>query len=234
MHFETHPDSSTNVCIEDCYIRNGDDIIVIKSGWDEYGISFAHPSSNISIRNITGQTRNSAGIAFGSEMSGGISDVRVEGIRIVNSVHGIRIKTAPGRGGYVRNVYVSDVSMDNVSIAIRISGNYGDHPDNNYDKNALPTRSNITIKDVVTVNIGVAGLLQGIQGDSFSNICISNVSLGVRSMDPWNCSLVEGYSNSVKPSLASEVCYDGSSYPQVPQKSSGSPLVNPFHKLALF
>jgi hypothetical protein len=121
----------------------------------------------------------------------------VEGIGIVNSVHGIRIKTAPGRGGYVRNVYVSDVSMDNVSIAIRISGNYGDHPDNNYDKNALPTRSNITIKDVVTVNIGVAGLLQGIQGDSFSNICISNVSLGIRSMDPWNCSLVEGYSNSV-------------------------------------
>jgi hypothetical protein len=26
---ETHPDSSTNICIEDCYIRNGDDIVVI-------------------------------------------------------------------------------------------------------------------------------------------------------------------------------------------------------------
>jgi hypothetical protein len=64
----------------------------IKSGWHEYGISFAHPSSNISIRNITGQTRNSAGLAFGSEMSGDMSDVRAEGIRIVNSVHGIRIQ----------------------------------------------------------------------------------------------------------------------------------------------
>ncbi|KAK3124872.1 hypothetical protein QOZ80_7BG0595170 [Eleusine coracana subsp. coracana] len=242
------PDSSTNVCIEDCYIRNGDDIVVIKSGWDEYGISFAQPSSNISIRNITGQTRNSAGIAFGSEMSGGISDVRVEDIHIVNSVHGIRIKTAPGHGGYVRNVYVAGVSMDNVSIAIRISGNYGEHPDDNYDKNALPTISNITIKNVVGVNIGVAGLLQGIQGDNFSNICISNVSLSVRSTDPWNCSLIEGYSTSVSPEIceqlktnpgSGQVCYDGNSYPpaavepQAPQKSSASRLVNPFHKLAL-
>jgi len=243
------PDSSTNVCIEDCYIRNGDDIVVIKSGWDKYGISFAHPSSNISIRNITGQTRNSAGIAFGSEMSGGISNVRAEGIHIVNSVHGIRIKTAPGRGGYVKNVYVADVSLDNVSIAIRITGNYGEHPDENYNKNALPTISNITIKNIVGVNIGVAGMLQGISGDNFSNICLSNVSLSVRSTNPWNCSLVEGYSNSVSPEICEQlrngpgpgqVCYDGNSYPaaaaqpQSPQKSSASRLVDPFSCISWF
>ncbi|RLN40001.1 putative polygalacturonase [Panicum miliaceum] len=154
------PDSSTNVCINHCYVRNGDDVIVIKSGWDEYGISFAQPSSNISISNITGETRGGAGIAFGSEMSGGISEVRAEGLRVVNSLHGIRIKTAPGRGGYVKNVYIADVSMDNVSIAIRISGNFGEHPDDKYDRNALPMISNITIKDVVGINIGVAAQKQ--------------------------------------------------------------------------
>lgn len=242
------PDSSTNVCIEDCYVRNGDDIVVIKSGWDEYGISFAHPSSNISIRNITGQTRNSAGLAFGSEMSGGISDVRAEGVRIVNSVHGIRIKTAPGRGGYVKNVYVADVSFDNVSIAIRITGNYGEHPDDGYDRNALPTISNITIKDVVGVNIGVAGMLQGIPGDSFSGICLSNVSLSVRSTDPWNCSLVEGYSSSVSPEVceqlratpgSGQMCYGGNypaaaAQPQPPQKSGASRLVSPFLSISWF
>ena len=31
-------DSCTNVCIEDCYISNGDDLIALKSGWDEYGM----------------------------------------------------------------------------------------------------------------------------------------------------------------------------------------------------
>ncbi|XP_051198306.1 probable polygalacturonase isoform X2 [Lolium perenne] len=242
------PDSSTNVCIEDCYIRNGDDIVVIKSGWDEYGISFAHPSSNISIRNIIGQTRSSAGIALGSEMSGGISEIRAEGIHIINSVHGIRIKTAPGRGGYVKNVYIADVRMDNVSIAIRVTGNYGEHPDDNYDKYALPVISNITIKDVVGVNIGVAGMFQGIQGDSFSNICLSNVTLSAKSTSPWNCSLVEGYSDSVSPEICEQlrsnpgpgqVCYDGSNYltpaavqPHVPQKSGSNRLLSPFHRLA--
>lgn len=97
-------------------------------------------------------------------MSGGISEVRAEGLHIVNSLHGIRIKTAPGRGGYVKNVYIADVSMDNVSMAIRITGNYGEHPDDKYDRKALPVIRNITIKDIVGNNIGVAGILEGIRG----------------------------------------------------------------------
>ncbi|KAG8081087.1 hypothetical protein GUJ93_ZPchr0007g5598 [Zizania palustris] len=212
------PDSSTNVCIEDCYIRNGDDIVVIKSGWDEFGISFGQPSSNISIRNITGVTRNSAGIAFGSEMSGGISEVRAEGLRLSTQCMGSESRLPQG------------------VVAIRITGNYGEHPDDNYDKNALPDISNITIKDVVGLNIGIAGMLQGIKGDAFSNICLSNVSLSSKSTNPWNCSHVDGYSNSVSPEICEQlrsnpgpgVCYDGNSYPastvqqQAPQKSSAS------------
>jgi len=236
------------VCINHCYVRNGDDVIVIKSGWDEYGISFAQPSSNISISNITGETRGGAGIAFGSEMSGGISEVRAVGLRIANSLHGIRIKTAPGRGGYVKNVYIADVSMDNVSMAIRITGNYGEHPDDKYDRTALPVISNITIKDVVGVNIGVAGILEGIQGDNFSNICLSNVSLSVQSAHPWNCSLIEGYSNSVIPESCEQlksncrqtpICYDGSGssamcVQQPRHTSSTSRLLNPLLELSSF
>ncbi|KAM0907797.1 hypothetical protein ACQ4PT_015922 [Festuca glaucescens] len=242
-----NPDSSTNVCINHCYVRNGGDVIAIKSGWDEYGISFARPSSNISISNFTGEARGGAGIAIGSEMSGGISEVRAEGLRIVNSLHGIRIKTAPGRGGYVTNVYIADVSMHNVSMAIRITGNYGEHPDNNYDRNALPVISNITVENVVGVNVGVAGILEGIQGDNFSSICISNVSLGVMSRHPWSCSLIQGYSNSVTPEsceqLSSDsgqtpVCYNGGSSSPVQMqahthRSSGSGLLDYVLKLAL-
>uniref|UniRef100_A0ACD5X9M6 Uncharacterized protein n=1 Tax=Avena sativa TaxID=4498 RepID=A0ACD5X9M6_AVESA len=219
-----NPDSSTNVCINHCYVRNGDDIIAIKSGWDEYGISFARPSSNISISNITGETRGGAGIAIGSEMSGGVSDVRVEGLRIVNSLHGVRIKTAPGRGGYVTNVYISNVSMHNVSMAIRITGNYGEHPDNNYDKNALPVISNITIENVVGVNVGIAGILEGIRGDNFSSICISNVSLSVQSKHPWSCSLIQGYSNSVTPESCEELSSDSGQTPVCYSDASSLPF----------
>ena len=69
-------DSSQHVCIEDCYFQTGDDAISIKSGWDEYGISFGMPSKYIHIQRIV-SFPHSAGISFGSEMSGGISDVQV-------------------------------------------------------------------------------------------------------------------------------------------------------------
>ena len=56
------PDSSSDVCIEDCYISVGDDVISIKSGWDEYGVSYRRPSSNIIICRVIGQTHTSSGL----------------------------------------------------------------------------------------------------------------------------------------------------------------------------
>ncbi|XP_022967081.1 probable polygalacturonase isoform X1 [Cucurbita maxima] len=192
------PDSSSEVCIEDCYISTGDDLISIKSGWDEYGVEYARPSTNITIRRLTGQT-TSAGIAIGSEMSGGVSEILVENILFFNSNMGIRIKTSPGRGGYVRNVYISNVSLIDVNVAIRFTGKYGEHPDSGYNPNALPTVERITIKHVSGENIKTAGVLEGIEGDDFHNICLANITLNVSSMHQWNCSHVQGFSDFVSP-----------------------------------
>ena len=192
------PDSSDNVCIEDCYISTGDDLISIKSGWDGYGISFGRPSTNINIRRLIGKT-TSAGIAIGSEMSGGVSEVHAEDIYIFDSHSAIRIKTSPGRGGYVRNVYISNMILANVDIAIRFTGLYGEHPDDTYDPDALPVIERITIKDVIGVKVKHAGLIQGIKGDNFVNICLSNITLNVSKKLPWNCSYVKGYSDLVSP-----------------------------------
>lgn len=192
------PDSSDNVCIEDCYISTGDDLISIKSGWDEYGISFGRPSTNISIHRLTGRT-TSAGIAIGSEMSGGVSEVYAEDIYIFDSKSAIRIKTSPGRGGYVRNVYISNMTLINVDIAIRFTGLYGEHPDDSYDRDALPVIERITVVNVIGENIKRAGLIQGIKGDNFVDICLSNITLNVSKKNPWNCSDVKGYSELVSP-----------------------------------
>ncbi|OAY62011.1 probable polygalacturonase [Manihot esculenta] len=193
------PDSSDDVCIEDCYISTGDDLIAIKSGWDEYGISYARPCRNIIIRRLVGQTRTSAGIAIGSEMSGGVSEVHAENIQFYNSNTGIRIKTSPGRGGYVRDIYISNITLTDVKIAIRFTGHYGEHPDEHYDPEALPTVERITIEDIAGDNIQYAGILEGIEGDSFLNICLSNITLNITSKSPWNCSYIQGYSDSVSP-----------------------------------
>lgn len=47
-----YADSCQNVVIEDSYISVGDDGVAIKSGWDQYGIAYGRPSSNIIIRNL--------------------------------------------------------------------------------------------------------------------------------------------------------------------------------------
>ncbi|XP_057439148.1 probable polygalacturonase isoform X2 [Lotus japonicus] len=192
------PDSSDDVCIEDCYISTGDDLIAIKSGWDEYGIAYGRPSTNIVIRRLVGKTQTS-GIAIGSEMSGGVSEVHAEDIHFYDSYNAIRIKTSRGRGGYVRNIYISNMTLVNIEYAITFNGLYGEHPDDAYDPNALPVIEKITIKDVIGENIKQAGILEGIEGDNFVNICLSNISLNVRSSFPWNCSYVKGYSDMVHP-----------------------------------
>ncbi|KAH0912576.1 hypothetical protein HID58_035897 [Brassica napus] len=209
-------DSSTNVCIEDCYIVTGDDLVSIKSGWDEYGISYARPSSKIKINRLTGQTTSSSGIAIGSEMSGGVSDIYIKDLHLFNSNTGIRIKTSPGRGGYVRNVHVSNVKLDNVKKAIRFTGKYGEHPDGNFDTKALPAIEKITFENVSGEDIGVAGLLEGIEGDEFKNICFLNVTLTVKKNSkkaPWRCSNVRGYSQWVSPEITCD-SFEESIFPE--------------------
>lgn len=193
------PDSSDDVCIENCYISTGDDLISIKSGWDEYGVSYDRPSRNITIHNLTGHNLNGSGIAIGSEMSGGISEVHAENLYFFNSSTAIIIKTAPGRGGYVKNIYISNVTLSNVDTAIRFYSNFSEHPDDQYDPKALPLIERITIKDVRGDKINVAGRLEGIEGGSFLNVCLLNISLEVTSESPWNCSNVQGYSDLVSP-----------------------------------
>ena len=198
-------DSSDHVCIEDCYISTGDDMVSIKSGWDEYGISYGRPSTDIVINRLAGQSGIGSGIAIGSEMSGGVSEVRAEDIRISNSAAAIRIKTSPGRGGYVRNIYVSNVNMVGVDTAIRFTGQFGEHPDEFYDPTALPLIERITIKDVVGERIKSAGLLEGLEGDTFRNVCLWNITLdigmSILKESPWNCSHIEGFSELVSPEI---------------------------------
>lgn len=197
------PDSCDNVCIEDCYISTGDDLVAIKSGWDEFGISYGRPSTNIEIRRLVGASGRGSGIAIGSEMSGGVSEVRAENIQFFNSRTGIRLKTSPGRGGYVRNIYVSDMKMVDVGTAIRFTSQFGEHPDEFYDPTALPLIERITIKDVVGVNIKLAGVLEGLEADTFLDICFFNITLNniTSNKSPWNCSYVQGFSDLVTPEI---------------------------------
>ncbi|KAK6913733.1 Glycoside hydrolase, family 28 [Dillenia turbinata] len=195
------PDSSVEVCIEGCSISMGYDAIVFKSGWDEYGIAYSYPTTDVHIREVTLQSFSGSAIAFGSEMSGGISNVLVEHLHIYNSLNGIEFKTTRGRGGYIKEIYILDVELENIHTAFNASGFCGSHPDDNFDPNALPVLNLITIRDVVGTGIASAGSFIGIQESPFTSICLSNISLSLiyGSSTCWACSNVFGFSQSVFP-----------------------------------
>uniref|UniRef100_J3NA05 Pectate lyase superfamily protein domain-containing protein n=1 Tax=Oryza brachyantha TaxID=4533 RepID=J3NA05_ORYBR len=202
------PDSCSNVCIEDSSISVSHDAISLKSGWDKYGISFAKPTSDVHISRVDLRASSGAALAFGSEMSGGISDIHVDHIRIDSSSKGISFRTTPGRGGYIAEVVVTDVIMDSVRVAIEFIGNWSSHPDDHFDPSVLPLIDQITLQNMEGTNISVAGVLSGIEGDPFTAICLSSLNFSIAesaASSAWSCSNVSGYSESVFPEPCSEL-----------------------------
>ncbi|KAI4351654.1 hypothetical protein L6164_005990 [Bauhinia variegata] len=196
------PDSCTNTRIEDCYIVSGDDCIAVKSGWDEYGIKFGMPTQRLIIRRLTCISPDSAMIALGSEMSGGIQDVRAEDNIAINTQSAVRIKTAAGRGAYVKDIFVRGMSLDTMKYVFWMTGDYGSHPDPGFDPKALPNITGINYRDVRADNVTYSAKLGGISGDPFTGICISNVTIGLTEKPKdlqWNCTDVEGVTSNVTP-----------------------------------
>ncbi|KAJ1402396.1 Pectin lyase fold/virulence factor [Sesbania bispinosa] len=196
------PDSSEFVCIDNSNISTGHDAIVLKSGWDQYGVAYGKPTSTVHIRGVHLQSSSGAGLAFGSEMSGGISNIIAEQLHIKNSTIGIELKTTRGRGGYLKDIFISDAELENIHLAISMTGYYGSHPDDKYDPSAVPVVGRITFKNVIGESIAIAGNFSGIVDSPFTSICLSNVTLSVSSESSppsWFCSNVKGFSEEVFP-----------------------------------
>nr|GMD38063.1 probable polygalacturonase [Ipomoea batatas] len=213
-----NPDSCANVRIEDNYIESGDDCVAVKSGWDEYGIKYGMPTKHLIIRRLTCISPYSAAIALGSEMSGGIQDVRASDITAINTESGVRIKTALGRGGFVKDIYVKGMTLRTMKWVFWMTGNYGSHADNNYDPNALPEIKGINYRDVVADNVKMAARLEGISGDPFTGICMSNVTISMAQKAkkyPWTCTDIQGTTSGVVPKPCESLPDQGSEKPEM-------------------
>lgn len=106
-------DSSRGVKISDCTFDVGDDCLVIKSGMDEDGVRVGRPTEFITVSNCT-MLRGHGGVVFGSEVSGGVRNITVTNCIFNGTDRGIRLKSRRERGGYIENVRVSNIIMENV------------------------------------------------------------------------------------------------------------------------
>ncbi|KAL9242180.1 hypothetical protein vseg_016206 [Gypsophila vaccaria] len=188
------PDSCEDMVIENCYISVGDDGIAIKSGWDQYGIAYGRPSKNILIRNLVVRSMVSAGISIGSEMSGGVSNVTVENVLVWSSRRAVRIKTAPGRGGYVRHITYRNLTFDEVRVGIVIKTDYNEHPDEGYDPKALPIIEDISFTSIHGQGVRVPVRIHGSEDIPIKNITFRDISIGIsyKKKRIFQCAYVQG------------------------------------------
>jgi polygalacturonase len=116
-------DSSSHVLVQNCDIDNNDDDICLKAGRDYDGLRVNRPTEYVVIRH--NMTRRGGGIiSFGSETSGGIRKVVAYHNRGIGTNEGIRFKSAKTRGGFVEDILIRDIEMENVPLPFTFTLNW--------------------------------------------------------------------------------------------------------------
>lgn len=106
------PDSSSNCTLFGCSFYTGDDAVAIKSGKNPEGNVINRACRHIRVFDCYSAAGH--GIIIGSEISGGIEDVRIWDCDLMNSLNGIEVKGTKKRGGYVRGLVVRDCRLPRV------------------------------------------------------------------------------------------------------------------------
>jgi polygalacturonase len=163
-------DSSAYVLVENCDIDNNDDDICLKAGRDSDGLRVNRPTEYIVIRNNI--TRRGSGVlSFGSETSGGIRKVFAVHNRGIGTNEGVRFKSAKTRGGFVEDVLVRDLILENVPLAFTFTLNW--NPSYSYatippDSRDIPPYWRVLSTPVLPPERGLC---------EFRNITIENVTI---------------------------------------------------------
>jgi polygalacturonase len=167
------PEYAKDVLIENVNFDNGDDNVAIKAGRDHEGrANTATPSENIVIRNCN--FKGLHGVVIGSEMSAGVQNVFVENCKTAGYLkRGIYIKTNADRGGYIRNIFVKNIKLDEVEDCLYITANY-----HGEGKGFQSDISNVHFSDISCNKASESGIvIQGFADKKIRNISLNNIEI---------------------------------------------------------
>ncbi|HEV2437771.1 MAG TPA: glycoside hydrolase family 28 protein [Verrucomicrobiae bacterium] len=114
-------DSCRDVLIEHCDINTGDDAIALKSGRGLAAVRLNRPTEDVTIKDCTLVSSTFAGLAVGTELSGGIRNVEVKDCLLSGRQNGIFLKSRDGRGGYIENFTGKNLTVRNSPTFLDIS-----------------------------------------------------------------------------------------------------------------
>jgi polygalacturonase len=172
------PFSSKNIEISNVDIDTGDDDIALKSGLVERDPKIG-PVEHVYIHDSI--FRHGHGLSVGSELAGGINDVRVENIVMENTDAGVRIKSNRGRGNDIHDLHYKNIKMNGVGQPIQITEYYPKAPEPGTDTAKpmdahTPRFHDITIEDL-TATGAKDPIIIGIPEYPVKNLLLKNITI---------------------------------------------------------
>ena len=137
-------DSSEMVNVDQCTFVTGDDCIAVKSGRDRDGRVVGRPTSDVVIQNCHMRFGQSAGVAVGSEMSGGVKNVYILRCKMDRVETGLNIKSNRDRGGFVERIRFGKTVVDACDTLIGVTTTYHSYRGGHY----VPRLRDIQVDDV--------------------------------------------------------------------------------------
>lgn len=171
------PDSCKNLLIEHCVFSTGDDCVVLKSGYDQDGRRVGRPTENVVMRHCSSR-RGHGGMVIGSEMSGSVRNVYMHDCDFEGTDRVLRIKSRPGRGGVVENVWVENVTARDLQREVVILNmDYGADRNPAVKDAFLPRFRNIHVSDVAASGAPVAIRIIGMPDSIIENVTFADVAI---------------------------------------------------------
>ncbi len=194
-------ESCRRAIIRGCVFDTGDDGICIKSGKDAVGRRIGVPTEDVLVENCVVYHAH-GGFTIGSEMSGGVKNMRVNNCLFLGTDIGLRFKSTRGRGGAVENIFISNINMQDIpGDAINFNLYYGGKSplddtvakaETNFPSASeeTPAFRNIHMENIVVRGAKNAIVLQGLPEMPLKNITLKNADFssefGVTAVDAEN------------------------------------------------
>ncbi len=191
-----NPESCRDVEIVGCHFSLGDDCIAIKSGKIYMAQQLGIPSEKIRIRNCF-MEHGHGGVTLGSEIAGGVRDVKVSQCIFQDTDRGLRIKTRRGRGelSVVDKISFDNIQMNRVMAPFVLNMFYFCDPDghSDYVQNKedigaspidLPTLRRFSFKNIEVKDATLAGIFAyGLPERPIEEIVMKNVHIDMVALD---------------------------------------------------
>ncbi len=189
-------ESCKNALIYNNTFDVGDDAICFKSGKNEDGRKRGMPTENVIVsHNVV--YHGHGGFVVGSEMSGGVRNVKVSDCTFIGTDVGLRFKSTRGRGGVVENIHISNIDMIEIPTeAIRFNLFYGGNsPILESDQEAeteardetlvpvteeTPSFRNIHMKNIKVSRSHTAAKFQGLPEMNLQNVTLEDAVFETR------------------------------------------------------